>query len=198
VNGSGDDGKRALTQQEIDHLLDLYPFDPPRAPACAGFGCQGRPRTTPVDARYFPRRRRQGRTGFGLSVAEASALWHSHLDSLFLREMDLGPSQWVILWLLAVQGGEMKLRALEEASGLTGDELAAALAALEGRGFVRLLDQDRADAMAAVSDYSAIQRLIALSMEFRDRMLTGIGEGEISAAHATLLKVIENLREEAE
>lgn len=198
MNENGGDGKRTLTQQEIDYLLDLYPFDPPRAAPCSGFGCQGRPRTTPVDARYFPRRRREGRTGFGLSVAEASALWHSHLDTLFLREMDLGPAQWVILWLLAVQGGELKLRTLGEASGLAGEELAAALAALDGRGFVRLLDHDGGDGAAAISDFSAIQRLISLSMEFRDRMLTGIGEEEIAAAHATLLKVIGNLREEAE
>jgi len=198
VNGNPEDGKRALTQQEIDYLLDIYPFDTPRDATRAGLGCQGRPRTTPVDARYFPRRKREGRTGFGLSVAEASALWHLLLDRLFLREMDLGPAQWVILWLLAVQGGELRLANLEEACGLAREELAAALAALEGRGFVRTLDGDGGDPVAAISDFSAIQRLIALSMAFRDRMLQGIGEAEITAAHATLLKVIGNLREEAE
>jgi len=197
VNGNCGDEKRTLTQQEIDYLLDFFPFDNPCSASCSVLNRQERSRTTPMDVRYFPRRKREGRLGFGLSVAEASALWHSLLDALFLREMELDPGQWIILWLLAVQGGELPRSAFEEAFGLAGDELEAAVAALEGRGFVKRLDQDGGDGVVAISDFSAIQRMIALAIGFRDRMLQGVGEEEISAAHATLLKVIENLREEA-
>lgn len=184
-----------LTQQEIDFLLDLYPFDSSRyAP---GTATAQLPAISPW-VRYFTKMDRQGRQGLGLSVTEASTLWRSLLDSVFLREMELDPNQWVILWLVAVQGGETPVDGLKEVLGLTADEVYAELAILQGRGILKMLDAGRGGGLATgavcIKDMAAMQRLIALAKQVRDAVLLGIGDEELSAMHATLLKVIENLR----
>lgn len=184
-----------LTQQEIDFLLDLYPFDSSRY--AIGTGPETLPATSPW-LRYFPKLHRQGRNGLGLSIAEASTLWRSLLDGIFLREMGLGPNQWVILWLVAVQGGEIPVQGLREVLGLKPDELDAELAILQGRNILKLLDAGRSGGMATgsacIRDLAAMQRLIALAQQARDAVLKDIDEAELSAMHATLLKVIDNLR----
>lgn len=184
-----------LTQQEIDFLLDLYPFDSSRY--AIGTGPETLPATSPW-LRYFPKLHRQGRHGLGLSVAEASTLWRSLLDGIFLREMGLGPNQWVILWLVAVQGGEIPVQGLKEVLGLKADELDAELAILQSRDILKLLDTGRSGGMAtgsaSIRDMAAMQRLIALAQLARDAVLKDIDDEELSAMHATLLKVIDNLR----
>lgn len=184
-----------LTQQEIDFLLDLYPFDSSRRLPGTGTGT---PPAASSWVRYFPQMRRNGRHGLGLSVAEASTLWRSLLDGVFLREMGLGPHQWVILWLVAVQGGEVPVEGLEEVLGLKPAELDAELAILQSRGILKLLDAGRSGGLATgavcISDLSTMQRLIALAKQVRDAALRDIGDEELSAMHATLLKVIDNLR----
>jgi len=186
-----------LTQQEIDFLLDLYPFDSRRRRAVSGPDHQHVPAPSP-ETRFFPKLHRQGRHGLGLSVAEASTLWRALLDGLFLREMGLGPNQWVILWLVAVQGGEMPLDGLGEALGLEAVELDAELAILQGRDILKLLDAGRSGGNAGgsvgIRDMAAMQRIISLAYELRDAVLRGIDDEELSAMHATLLKVIDNLR----
>lgn len=183
-----------LTQQEIDFLLDLLPFD--SSPCRGAFGPEAR-NATAYDSRFFPKLHRQGRYGLGLSVAEASKLWRSLLDGLFLREMGLGPNQWVIVWLVAVQGGEMTLDGVGDALELEAGELDAELAVLQGRGILKLLDSGRSGGLATgsvcIRDLTAMQRLIALAKQVRDAVLHGIGDEELSAMHATLLKVIANL-----
>lgn len=184
-----------LTQQEIDFLLDLYPFDSSRC--LPGTGPESIPSASPW-VRHFPKVHRQGRQGLGLSVAEAATLWRSLLDSVFLREMGLGPNQWVILWLVAVQGGEIAVEGLKEVLGLTSEELDAELAILQSRGFLKLLDAGRSGGLATgavcMKDLAAMQRLIALAKQVRDAVLLGIGDEELSSMHATLLKMIDNLR----
>lgn len=184
-----------LTQQEIDFLLDLYPFDSSRC--LSGTGQDTPPEASPW-VRYFPKVHRQGRHGLGLSVAEASTLWRSLLDGVFLREMGLGPHQWVILWLVAVQGGEVPVDGLKEVLGLEAGELDAELAILQSRGILKLLDAGRTGGLATgsvcIKDLAAMQRLIALAQEVRGVVLHGIGDEEVLAMHATLLKVIDNLR----
>lgn len=184
-----------LTQQEIDFLLDLYPFDSSRY--VPGTAAATLPATSPW-VRYFPNMNRQGRQGLGLSVAEASTLWRSLLDSVFLREMELGPNQWVILWLVAIQGGEVPVEGLREVLGLTADDVYAELAILQGKGILKMLDAGRSGGLVTgsvcIRDLAAMQRLIALAKQVRDGVLLGIGDEELSAMHATLLKMIDNLR----
>ncbi|KAF0234037.1 MAG: hypothetical protein FD177_1187 [Desulfovibrionaceae bacterium] len=184
-----------LTQQEIDFLLDLYPFDSSRC--LSGTGQETPPATSPW-VRYFPKVHRQGRHGLGLSVAEASTLWRSLLDGVFLREMGLGPHQWVILWLVAVQGGEVPVDGLKEVLGLEAGELDAELAILQSRGILKLLDAGRTGGLATgsvcIKDLAAMQRLITLAQDVRGVVLQGLGDEEVLAMHSTLLKVIDNLR----
>lgn len=184
-----------LTQQEIDFLLDLYPFDSSRY--AIGTGPETLPATSPW-LRYFPKLHRQGRHGLGLSVVEASTLWRTLLDGIFLREMGLGPNQWVILWLVAVQGGEIPVQGLMEVLGLKADELDAELAILQSRDILKLLDAGSGGGMptgsACIKDLAAMQRLIALAQQARDAVLKDIDEAELSAMHVTLIKVIDNLR----
>ncbi|MFP5221132.1 MAG: hypothetical protein ACLGSA_02455 [Acidobacteriota bacterium] len=183
-----------LTQREIDFLLDLYPFDSSRCLSATGTEM---PSASPW-LRYLPRMHRHGRQGLGLSVAEASTLWRSLLDGVFLRDMGLGPNQWIIVWLVAVQGGETPVEGLKEVLGLTSEELDAELATLQNRGILKLLDAGRTDGLATgtvcMKDLPAMQRLIALAKQVRDAVLLNIGDEELSAMHATLLKMIDNLR----
>lgn len=189
---NGDECPR-LTQQEIDFLLGIYSCEKARALAPGAPGEAG-----PSAAPCFPNVLREGAQGLGLSIGEAAFLWRALLDALFEKEMGLSPTQWVIVWALAARGGEQRKDRLAPALGIDPLEMNAELAGLERRGLVKLIDPPpeggSAGATACIGDFSSMQRLMRLTRSLRDDALEGVDEKDVAAMHATLLKILGNLR----
>lgn len=181
-----------LTPQEIDFLLGLFSCET----ACqAGFADE----SVPIggSALCYPNVRREGADGLGVSIGETAFLWRRLLSGLFEKELGLSPAQWLILWALAASGGESLKQRLAASLGIAQEEFDAQLDGLLRQRLVKLLDTATGGpdgVTVCVSDFASMQRIIRLARQLRDDALEGITEDEVAAMHATLLKILDNLR----